>query len=416
MLYSIKAVKELPEKAALELTGDDILIIEDEKNTCQIKLSELSTYIKNGLIDKDSFNKLMTDAFSDLLKRLEEAENIYPFKINNIIKTLPVNLPGKAQEISDSYIHNQNNIEIAFNKKSIKEYDLIITEKAELKYYYSGGSILDEHQWYGIIIEFNTNNGYIGYSKHKSNGNWAEIYSIDKSEKTDIPIFNGVDLDTAQDEDITRTLNSLIVWLRADDDKQTFCFVDSYQSVNYMLENDIHTIELEDSTNIIKLNVLVNKYIPEVIEEEPEKRTYAVYQWDNKLGPEPEINIKDDILYIDFNKNIPYTSKDVDGIHTSGHWTGITITPPIGFDTTNIEYPKVYYNNELSIEGWKNLFEQDEDGNLLVENIDKAYLSFNFNELKRSILCTIDWGIGYIDNVKVTTENGVLLYPPIYNL
>ena len=101
MLYGIKKVKELPKKEALELNGDDILIIEDEHDTCQIKLSELSTYIKNGLIDKDSFNKLIEESLSDILKRLEKSENLYPFKINNIIKTLPVNLPGKEQETSD---------------------------------------------------------------------------------------------------------------------------------------------------------------------------------------------------------------------------------------------------------------------------------------------------------------------------
>ncbi len=100
-VFSIKKVKELPEKVALELTGDDILIIEDEHNTCQIKLSELSTYIKNGLIDKDSFNELMTETLSELLTRLDKAESIYPFKINNIIKALPVYLPCKEQVTSD---------------------------------------------------------------------------------------------------------------------------------------------------------------------------------------------------------------------------------------------------------------------------------------------------------------------------
>ena len=119
MLYSIKKVKELPEKVALELTGDDILIIEDEHDTCQIKLSELSTYIKHDLIDKDSFNKLMEDTLADVLTRLDKAESLYPFKINNVIKTLPVNLPGKPQDTSDKYIENQNNIELTLNKKSM---------------------------------------------------------------------------------------------------------------------------------------------------------------------------------------------------------------------------------------------------------------------------------------------------------
>ena len=401
MLYNIKKVKELLEKAALELTGDDILIIEDEHNTCQIKLSELSTYIRNGLIDKDSFNKLLTESLSDILTRLDKAENVYPFKINNIIKTLPVNLPGKEQEISDNYIHNQNNIDIVFNKKSIYDYELIVTENAELNSYYSGGSITDEHKWYGIIIEFNKNNDYITYDETQSSGNWAEMYSIDASERTDVNIFNGIDLNTGTQEDITRTLSSIIVWLRTDDDVQTFCFKD----------ND---------NNIIKLNVSVNKFIPEIIEEPEEEsnRTYGIYQWDGKLGPEPDVSISGGglYLYMDFNKSIPYTAQMVNGIHTSGHWAGITITPPIGFDTSDQNYPKVYYDGELQKEGWKNFFEQDKDGNLLTDDISKARLTIMFTELKRERLCTIDWGIGYIDNVVITTENGILLYPPITNV
>ncbi len=418
-VFSIKKVKELPEKVALELTGDDILIIEDEHNTCQIKLSELSTYIKNGLIDKDSFNELMTETLSELLTRLDKAESIYPFKINNIIKALPVNLPGKEQETSDKYIQNQNNIEVTFSKKTINEYDLVITEKAELNSYYSGGSITDEHKWYGVILEFNINNNLISYDKTKSSGNWAEIYSIDSSEKTDVSIFNGVDLNTASQEDIDKTLNSIIVWLRADDEKQTFCFMDNQQSIKYVINEDTHEIEeieFEDVPNIVKLNISVEEYVPEIIDETEEKQTYAVYQWDKITGCEPEINIKDDILYIEFNGNISYTSQDVDDIHTSGHWVGITITPPIGFDTSDEQYPKIYYNDVLNIEGWKNLFKQDEDGNVITEDISKANLFLMFTELNRDTLCTIDWGIGYIDNVVITVKNGTLLYPPIYNL
>lgn len=398
MLYGIKKVKELPEKEALELNGDDILIIEDEHDTCQIKLSELSTYIKNGLIDKDSFNKLIEESLSDILKRLEKSESLYPFKINNVIKTLPVNLPGKEQETSDKYIENQNNIDISFNKKTVNDYELIVTENAMLNSYYSGGSIIDEHKWYGIIIEFNTNNEYITYDAAQSSGNWAEIYSIDESEKTDVNIFNGIDLDTASQEDIDKTLKSVIVWLRADDDIQTFCFKD-------------------DKDNIINLTVSVKEYVEPVIpEEKEESHTYAVYQWNKELGPEPEISIKNNVLYIDFNNNIKYVSQNINGIYTSGNWVGITVIPPVGFSTSDEQYPKIYYDNVLSIEGWKNLFEQDEDGNVLVEDISKANIPFMFTELKRSILCTIDWGIGYIDNVVITTQNGTLLYPPISNL
>lgn len=408
MLYSIKKVKELPEKAALELTGDDILIIEDEYNTCQIKLSELSTYIRNGLIDKDGFNKLMTEALADLLIRLDKAESVYPFKINSITKTLSVNLPGKEQEISDSYIYNQNNIEIELIKKTINEYDLIVTEKTDLNSYYSGGSITDEHKWYGIIIEFNTNNEYITYDKTQSSGNWAEMYSIDESEKTDVFIFS----DT---EDTNKISNSIIVWLRADDDNQTFCFVDGEQSVKSITGNDI--MDFNDSFNTIKLNVSVNKYVPEIIEEpEEEIHTYAVYQWDNILGTEPNISVKNNTLYFEFNGNIPYTSQVINNIYTSGNYIGITITPPISFDTSNQEYPKLYYDGVLEKSGWKNFFEQDEEGNVLTDNISKANLSLAFTDLKRNVLCTIDWGIGYIDNVMITTENGTLLYPPINNL
>ena len=398
MLYSIKKVKELPEKLALELSGDDILIIEDEHDTCQIKLSELSTYIKNGLIDKDSFNKLIEESLSDILKRLEKSESLYPFKISNIIKTLPINLPGKEQETSDKYIENQNNIDISFNKKTVNDYELIITENAELNSYYSGGSIVDEHKWYGIIIEFNTNNEYITYDAAQSSGNWAEMYSIDESEKTDVNIFNGVDFDTASQEDIDKTLKSIIVWLRADDDTQTFCFKD-------------------DKDNIINLTISVKEYIEPVIPEETEEvHTYGIYQWDKEVGPEPEISIKNNVLYIDFNNNIKYVSKNINGIYTSGNWVGISVIPPVGFLTSDEQYPKIYYDGVLCVEGWKNLFEQDEDGNVLVEDISKANMPFMFTELKRNILCTIDWGIGYIDNVVITTQNGTLLYPPISNL
>ena len=68
-------VKELPEKAALELNEDDTLIIEDNHNTCQIKLSELSTYIRNGLIGKDSFNELLDNELSPILERIEKLES-----------------------------------------------------------------------------------------------------------------------------------------------------------------------------------------------------------------------------------------------------------------------------------------------------------------------------------------------------
>lgn len=396
-LFSVKKAKELPEKAALELSGDDILIIEDENNTCQIKLSELSTYIKNGLIDKDSFNGLMADSLSDILTRINELENLYLLKINNVIKTLPINLPGKDQETSDNYIHNENNISLEFKRKTVNEYELIVTENAELNPYYSGGSITDEHKWYGIILETNTNNGYISYDASKSSGSWAEMYSIDQSEKTDVYIFNGLDLDTASQEDVDRTLNSIIVWLRADDEPQTFCFTD-------------------DKNNIVKLNVSVNKYVPEEIPESVEKEpsTYAVYQWD-KTGHEPSIYVKDDILHIEFNGNIEYTSRYIDNIYTSGHWVGIIVTPPIGFNLDNEQYPKIYYDGVLDTEGWKNLFEQDEEGFITVDT-DKANLSFNFNDLKRNKLCTIDWGIGYIDNVIVSVQNATLLFPPIDNL
>lgn len=398
MLYSIKKVKELPEKAALELTGDDILIIEDEHDTCQIKLSELSTYIKHDLIDKDSFNKLMEESLADILTRLDKAESIYPFKINSIIKTLPVNLPGKPQDTSDKYIENQNNIEIEFNKKSIYDYELIITETAELNSYYSGGSILDEHQWYGIIVEFNIGNEHVTYDETQSLGNWAEMYSIDNSEKTDVYIFNGIDINTATSEELDKTFNSIIVWLRADDDVQTFCFKDN-------------------KDNIIKLNISVNKYVPEEIETPViDQQTYAVYQWNQTVGLEPIVSIKNNILYMDFNGPIPYSSQMVDEVYTSGHWIGITITPPISFSTSDEQYPKVYYDGELALEGWKNFFEQDEDGNVIVEDISKANWNLMFTELKRNILCTIDWGIGYIDTVVVNAENATLLYPPIYNL
>lgn len=398
MLYNIKKVKELQEKVALELSGDDILIIEDEHNTCQIKLSELSTYIKNGLIDKDSFNKLIEESLSDILTRLDKAESIYPFKINNVIKTLSINLPGKEQETSDKYIENQNNIEISFNKKTVNDYELIVNENAKLNSYYSGGSITEDHEWYGIIIEFNSSNECITYDAAQSSGNWAEIYSIDESEKTDVHIFNGIDLNTASQEDITRTTNSIIVWLRADDDMQTFCFKDK-------------------DNNIVNLTVKVNKYVEPVIPDETEENhTYATYQWDKTLGPEPKLSIKDGILYIDFNNNIKYTSQIINNIYTSGHWVGIIVTPPIGFLTSNEQYPKIYYDKVLSIEGWKNLFEQDEDGNVLVDDTTKANIPLMFTELKRSILCTIDWGIGYIDNIVITTENGTLLFPPVDNL
>ena len=71
-------VKELPEKAALELNESDTLIIEDNNNTCQIKLSELSTYIRNGLIDKDSFNSIVNEisSISERLSKLEAAGTI----------------------------------------------------------------------------------------------------------------------------------------------------------------------------------------------------------------------------------------------------------------------------------------------------------------------------------------------------
>lgn len=418
-MINIKKVKEMPEKAALELTGDDILIIEDKNDTCQIKLSELSTYIKNDLIDKGSFNELLTEYISNILTRLDKAENIYPFKINNIIKTLSINLPGKEQETSDKYIQNQDNISLEFNKKSVNEYELTIIENNELNSYYSGGSITTEHKWIGIIIEFNKNNEYITYDNNQSLGNWAEIYSIDNSEKTDVAIFNGVDLNTASDEDIQRTLNSVIVWLRTDDDKeQTFCFANTQQSVQYNITDDSHKINFEDTSDVIKLNVIVKEYIPEASNEEDEDKyqTYAIYQWDKALGPEPDIFIKHNVLYIEFNGNIPYASQYVNDVYTSSHWVGITITPPIGFNTSNEQYPKMYYDGELVVEGWKNFFAQDEDGNILIDDISKANLPIDFNELKRSKLCTIDWGIGYIDNVVITTENGTLLYPPIHNL
>ena len=119
---------------------------------------------------------------------------------------------------------------------------------------------------------------------------------------------------------------------------------------------------------------------------------------------------------MNFVGNIAYVSQMIKGLYTSGHWVGITVTPPIGFDTSSTEYPKLYYDGELETEGWNNLFEQDEDGNILTEDISKANLYLMFTELKRSTLCTIDWGIGYIDNVVVTTKNATLLYPPIYNL
>ena len=68
-------VKELPEKAALELSEDDTLIIEDNHKTCQIKLSELSTYIRNGLIDKDSFIALLDNELSPILERIQRLES-----------------------------------------------------------------------------------------------------------------------------------------------------------------------------------------------------------------------------------------------------------------------------------------------------------------------------------------------------
>lgn len=414
-MFNIK-VKELPEKVALELSGNDNLIIEDKNNTCQIKLSELSTYIRNGLIDKDSFNQLMAEAISVLTTRLEKVENTYPFKIVNIIKTLPVNLPGKEQETSDKYIQNQNNIDISFRKTSINEYDLVVTEKAKLNSYYSGGSITSEHEWYGIIIEFNTGNSFVSYDSSQSIGNWAEIYSIDESEKTDVHIFNGVNLDTASQEDVDRTLNSVIVWLRADDSEQTLCFVDSQQLVKYTMKDNSYGMEFEKVANIIKLKVSVNKYIPEEIEKPEEEHTYGVYQWDNALGSEPDVSIKNNMLYIEFNKDVPYTSYNVDGIYTSGNWVGVTITPPIGFDINSAEYPKMYSNGTLTTEGWKNFFNQDDEGNVLEEDISKALLPIMFTESKCSVICTFDWGIGYIDNVVIATQKEALLYLPIDNL
>lgn len=67
-------VKELPEKVALELSEDDTLIIEDNNKTCQIKLSELSTYIRSGLINKDSFFKSFDDELSSILERVQKLE------------------------------------------------------------------------------------------------------------------------------------------------------------------------------------------------------------------------------------------------------------------------------------------------------------------------------------------------------
>lgn len=395
-MLSIK-MKGLPEKNALELTGDEILIIEDKNNTCQIKLSELLAYMKNGLLDKDSFSKILTESLSDVLSRINSLEDIYCLKINNIIKTLPVNLPGKSEEISNSYKENQNNISIELIKKTVNEYELIVTENAELNSYYSGGSIKEGYKWYGVILEFNTNNGFIEYDNTQSSGNWAEMYSVDYSEKTDIYVFNGVDFNTSPEEDIQKTLNSIIVWLRADDDTQTFCFKDH-------------------KDNTVKLKITVNKYVPEIIEtpEEEIKHTYGVYQWDGILGSRPVISMLDnDVLNISFYGNIKYTPQLINGIHTSGHWVGIDIIPPVGFDISSTQYPKMYSDGALVLEGWNNFFEQDKDGNVIANDITKARWLLSLDDLNRTFLCTIDWGIGYIDTVRVSVENAILLFPPI---
>lgn len=407
-LYSIKKVKELPEKAALELTGDDILIIEDEYDTCQLKLSELSTYIKHGLVDKDSFNKLLEEALSGITERLNKAECAYPFKINNISKALPVNLPGKDQEISDKYIENQNNISLDFKKLSAYEYELIVTENNAMNSYYSGGSIKTEHQWYGIIVEFNIDNVFVQYDASQATGNWAKAYSIDESEKTDVYIFNGVDLENAPQEDIERTNNSIIVWLRADDEKQMFYFTDSKQELMYSVSNDCHEIQFVDNFNPIKLSVSVNKYVPEPEESDEDKNTYGTYRWDNKLASEPVIAFKRGMLYVDYSGDIPYTSQLWGDIKTSGNWVGINVTVPEGFNVKDKEYPKVYYDGELIFEGWASQFSK--------KVADTTRLLLNFTEVNRNILCTIDWGNEYIDNVMVSSQKGVLLYPPLDNV
>ena len=393
-------VKGLPEKAALELNGDDVLIIEDTHNTCQIKLSELSTYIRNGLIDKDSFNQLVSNAITPLLERVEQVENTFGFRVLNVTKALPISLPEKDEAISESYQHNQNNISFEIKKINYNNYELTVTETAELKSYYSGGSVLDSHKWYGVIIEFNVNNGYITYDQTKSSGIWASNYYIDESEKSNVYLFNGVDIINGPQEDIDKTLCSLLVWLRADDDEQTFCFK----------ENDT----LKD----LKLKVKVVPYESEEQEEDKEEsqKTYAVYTWDTVNGCEPDVVINSGLLTFYFNKDIPYTKKEVDGISESGHFVGIKITPPIGFITTESSYPKLYLNGEFISSGWKNFFEQDENGTVVAEDTSFATLILPITETKRNILCTIDWGIGYIDTVVIDCKDGNLLYPPIDNV
>ena len=72
------------------------------------------------------------------------------------------------------------------------------------------------------------------YAKLKADG----LALIDESEKTDVHIFNGVNLGTASQEDVDRTLNSVIIWLRADDSEQTLWFVDSQQLVKYTIKDN----------------------------------------------------------------------------------------------------------------------------------------------------------------------------------
>lgn len=382
-------IKEFPEKQWLEVKDDDVLLIEDENNTCQITVRGLRGALL-GNESLQSIKQLVSDVLDD---RINQIEDLYPLRILELRPLLQTELSAEDAP----YGVNQNSIDYVMTRENIHLYKVSLKENTEastiVEYVHNG----IPGKWIALHVEFNRESWYIGYDTKRSSGDWAESYSLDN----DNPVY-----DISASIDGLRTSgskNGINLWVDMSDLTQDFCFVD--ETGNY-----IHLV--------FDFTLLTEKEDPE-----PPK-TYTIYQPDEK--DDTTITVEDNggvrIFRIAYHNDIEYTFKDeTNELPQSGNWVKIKITPPAGhvlptyiaIDGVEITFAnlsgKLVTNEDRENPG-------DYDYKIVPhgETEDTDYyidMYIRFVRKDQLHICTFRWGTDYLDTVMLTIND--ILYPPI---
>lgn len=386
-------IKDLPEKDPLEVKDTDILIIEDEEETHQISVSSLRT----ALLGVEKIEDIADAIRKEFLTRIEECESLYPFKIVNAF------VPIVSNTVENMSI-NQNNVDFVFKKKSMRDYEITITEMETspgLVEYDLNGMTGLPRKWVAVILDFNINTSFVSYDDENASGEWAAGYELDNtnpvyvySAKNDLGIYFQLDQ------------NRLMLWVDMADLQQTFAFKDS-------------------AGNIIRV-LFKFKLQPEKEEPEPPK-TYTVYVPEDE--EDVDITVTDNsgirVFNMIYNKDIPYTLKDeTNELPQSGNWVKLKITPPTGHA---LPTSLIIDGEEVTTENLTDTVDTNGEEERNPDEYDYCviphgkteenpyYIDFFLRYVRDNQIhsCIFTWGTDYTDTLLVAVNKIVFPEPPI---